>query len=118
MQPVYSPSGGGLRCDHGGEGPAVHSDPNIERFYTTQAWRKCRASFLKERRGLCEICLSRGIIEPAAHVHHREPITPDNLSNPKITLNHANLMALCEQCHQEQHRKKRWRCDPDGHVIL
>ena len=96
----------------------MHSDRNIERFYTTQIWRKCRASFMQERHGLCEVCMSRGLIVPAVHVHHKIPITPDNLDNPAITLNHANLMALCEECHQAQHRKKRWKCDPDGHVIL
>ena len=96
----------------------MHSDAEIERFYTTRAWRKCRESLLKERGGLCEICLSKGLIEPAVHVHHRVPITPENLSNPSITLDHSNLMALCEECHQAQHRTKRWRCDAFGRVSL
>ena len=73
---------------------------------------------MQERHGLCEVCMSRGLIVPAVHVHHKIPITPDNLDNPAVTLNHANLMALCEECHTAQHRKKRWRCDPDGHVRL
>jgi 5-methylcytosine-specific restriction endonuclease McrA len=96
----------------------VHHDANIERFYTTTAWRKCRASFLKEKNGLCEICLAKGLIEPAVHVHHKVHLTPKNLDNPAITLSHDNLMALCEECHQEQHRTRRWRCDPNGHVRL
>ena len=96
----------------------MHSDPNIEAFYTTKAWRKCRASFLNERGGLCEICFSKGLIEPAVHVHHKIPITPQNLGDPRITLSHDNLMALCEECHQAQHRKKRWRADAMGHVEL
>lgn len=96
----------------------MHSDAEIERFYTTRAWRKCRASFLKERGGLCEICLSKGLIEPAVHVHHKKPITPENLGDPSITLDHGNLMALCEECHQEQHRTKRWRCDAFGRISL
>ena len=96
----------------------MHSDAEIERFYTTRAWRKCRDALLKERGGLCEICLSKGLIEPAVHVHHKKPITPENLSNPSITLDHSNLMALCEECHQAQHRKRRWRCDAFGRVIL
>ena len=96
----------------------MHSDEAIERFYTTRAWRKSRESFLKEKGGLCEICLSKGLIEPAVHVHHRVPITPENLSNPLITLDHGNLMALCEECHQAQHRTKRWRCDAFGRVSL
>ena len=96
----------------------MHHNADIERFYTTQAWRKSRASFLKERGGLCEICMSKGLIEPAVHVHHKMPITADNLDDPKITLDHSNLMALCEECHQEQHRKKRWRCDALGRIAL
>ena len=79
----------------------MHSDPDIERFYKTYAWKKSRESFLKEKGGLCEICLSKGLIEPAVHVHHRKPITPENLNDPSVTLDHSNLMALCEQCHQE-----------------
>ena len=96
----------------------MHSDPEIERFYKTHAWRKSRESFLKEKGGLCEICLSKGLIEPAVHVHHRTPITPENLSDPSITLDTRNLMALCEECHAAQHRTKRWRCLPNGHVVL
>jgi 5-methylcytosine-specific restriction endonuclease McrA len=45
-------------------------------------------------------------------------LTPENLDNPAVTLNHDNLMALCEECHAEQHTKRRWRCDPNGHVRL
>ena len=96
----------------------MHHDADIERFYTTQAWRKSRASFLQERGGLCEICLSKGLIEPAVHVHHKIHITPENLNDPRITLDHSNLMALCEECHAEQHRKRRWRCDALGRVSL
>jgi len=97
----------------------VHRDENIERFYTSRIWRSCRRSFLISKGQLCELCLAKGLTVPAVHVHHRVPITPENLSDPGITLNHANLMALCEECHQEQHRKRRWRCDPvTGHVRL
>ena len=97
----------------------MHSDEAIERFYTTWAWRRCRDSYLASKGRLCENCLKRGLVVPADHVHHKTPITPENLKNPEITLNHANLMALCERCHQEQHRTRRWRCDPlTGRVSL
>ena len=96
----------------------MHHDADIERFYTTRAWRKSRESFLQEKGRLCEICMSKGLIEPAVHVHHKVPITPENLNDLRITLDHSNLMALCEECHQEQHRKRRWRCDALGRVSL
>ena len=95
-----------------------HHDERIERFYTTAAWRKARAAVLKEHGGLCQACLTKGIIEPAVHVHHRIPLTPENLDDPRIALDSSNLMALCEECHAEQHRTKRWRCDALGHVEL
>ena len=96
----------------------MHHDADIERFYTTRAWRSCRASYMKERGGLCEICLGKGLIVPAVHVHHKTPITPDTVNDPRITLNHDNLMALCEDCHRAQHTTRRWRCDAFGRVAL
>lgn len=96
----------------------MHHDADIERFYTTRAWRKCRASFLKEKGGLCEICLSKGLITPATEVHHKVILTADNINNPDVTLNHENLMALCDDCHDDQHTKTRWRCDAFGRVNL
>lgn len=127
--PVSADEGIGSPPDFGGPWPAgrlfyaceeetMHSDAAIERFYSTKAWRKCRASFLSERGGLCEICLSRGLIEPAVHVHHKVKLTPDNIDDPAVTLSFDNLMALCEACHQEQHRARRWRCDAAGRVSL
>jgi 5-methylcytosine-specific restriction endonuclease McrA len=67
---------------------------------------------------LCQLCFTKGLIEPATQVHHKIPLTADNINNPAITLNHDNLMSLCENCHAEQHRTKRWRCDALGHVSL
>ena len=96
----------------------MNNDAAIERFYTTNAWRKCRKTVLDEHGGLCQICLGKGLIVPAVHVHHIKPITPDNLDDPRITLDSSNMMALCEQCHHEQHSTKRWRCDAFGRVNL
>ena len=45
-------------------------------------------------------------------------LTADNINDPLITLDSSNLMALCEECHAEQHRKRRWRCDALGHISL
>ena len=96
----------------------MHSSPEVERFYTTRAWKKCRKTFLESRGGLCEICLSKGLIEPATEVHHKIHLTVDNLSDTNISLNPDNLMALCESCHHDQHQTKRWRADAMGRVLL
>lgn len=96
----------------------MHHDEAVERFYTSRAWRKCREAVLQEHGGLCEVCLGKGLIEPAVHVHHKIPLTAENVSDPRIALDESNLMALCEECHQEKHRTKRWRTDMYGRVIL
>lgn len=96
----------------------MHHDADIERFYTTRAWRKAREAALADAGGLCQICLGKGLIVPAVHVHHKVHLTPENLSNPMIALDSSNLMALCEECHAEQHRTKRWRCDELGRISL
>lgn len=88
----------------------------VDAFYTTRQWRSCRAAYLKRVRGLCERCLRKGLLVPATQVHHRTRLTPDNLRDPAVALNWANLEALCEQCHQQEHRPRRWRCGPDGRV--
>ena len=96
----------------------MHHDEAVERFYTSRAWRKCRIAVRKEHGGLCQVCISKGLIEPAVEVHHIIPLTADNVNDPRIALDSRNLMALCDACHEEQHKKKRWRCEPNGHVEI
>jgi hypothetical protein len=36
-------------------------------------------------------------------VHHRRHITPQNIGDPAITLDWANLEALCLDCHNTEH---------------
>ena len=99
----------------------MHHDAAIERFYTTRAWKKCRAAFLQDRGGLCEKCLAKGLIVPAVHVHHKVHLTPENLNNPMIALDSSNLMALCSDCHSEIHAKtknRRYKVDKAGRVLI
>ena len=87
-------------------------------FYNSIAWQKCRDSYRTEKGGLCERCLAKGLIVPGEEVHHRIHLTPDNLSDPAISLNWDNLELLCKDCHLEEHRGTRWRADELGHVDL
>ena len=57
------------------------------KFYHSKAWKDCKRSFISER-------IAVGYI-----VHHRTHITPENISNPYITLNHSNLEYVCKDCH-------------------
>jgi len=80
---------------------------------------------MEAKGNMCERCLKRGIIETGAkdrplEVHHKVPLTEENLRDPNITLSWDNLELLCKDCHdQERERKtKRWSIGPDGRVIL
>lgn len=90
----------------------------VHNFYKTHAWMDCARAYRQSVGGLCERCLARGLIVPAAEVHHKKKLTPENLSNPEIALNWENLEALCKDCHLKEHSRRRWRVDPTGHVEL
>ena len=69
-------------------------------FYNSAAWIKCKNSYIKSVHGLCERCGEPGYI-----VHHKKYITPKNINDPNITLNHDNLEYLCRKCHNEEHER-------------
>ena len=86
-------------------------------FYTSWVWRRCAEDYKKKVGGLCERCRRKGEIAIAEQVHHKIRLTPENINKPEITLNWANLEALCLDCHKKEHRKqKRWTVDDDGNV--
>lgn len=89
-----------------------------EQFYKSKAWQKCRAEYVKRARGLCEVCLSKGLYRPGEIVHHKTPLTPENIHDPAVTINWDNLLLLCRDCHAVAHKpSKRYKVDELGRVI-
>ena len=72
-------------------------------FYKSKAWKECRTSYIAKREaldgGLCEICREN----PGFIVHHKRNLTPQNISDPEIALNHSNLEYVCKPCHDKAH---------------
>lgn len=90
-----------------------------QNFYSSFAWKKTRAAYAKSVGGLCERCLERGLYVPGTSVHHIVALTPDNITNPNITLSFDNLMLLCDYCHYSVEGKKverRYEVDEQGNV--
>ena len=89
-------------------------------FYGSAQWKKCRQGYISYKGGLCERCLSKGLVVPGNHVHHKMYLTPENITNPAISLNWSNLELLCEKCHEDVHNgphsKKRMTIGKDGKV--
>ena len=94
--------------------------PWAESFYKSKAWQACRASYLAKAHYLCEDCLRQGRFTPAEIVHHIIPLTPENITDPGVSLNHENLRAVCRECHAQEHgaRPRRYKVDDFGRVTL
>ena len=91
-------------------------------FYGSARWKKCRAAFVAERvridGGLCQICHDRlGFI-----VHHKIELTPENIDDVTVSLNHRNLQYVCLECHNREHGyfapgEAACTFDADGNVM-
>ena len=85
-------------------------------FYLSAAWEQTRAAYLMSQDYVCERCG-----EPAKVVHHKRWLTRGNINNPQITLNWDNLEALCQDCHNKEHHKRkpnmRYGFDENGNLI-
>ena len=71
----------------------------LGKFYKSKLWNKVRENALRRDNYLCVKCG-----RPAEVVHHIEHLSLANVDNPEISLNLANLMSLCSECHFEEHR--------------
>lgn len=74
-----------------------------EDFYRSKAWRSTREAYFESVHGLCERCLARGVVRAGEIVHHREHLSPQNISDPSVTLSFDNLELLCRDCHASEH---------------
>lgn len=89
-----------------------------ESFYKSPAWKNTRKAYAKSVGGLCEKCLARGIYKAGEAVHHKIHLTPQNISDPAVSLSWDNLILLCRDCHGEEHKKiqRRYTVDDAGRV--
>lgn len=94
--------------------------PYAESFYKSKAWEKTRKAYAKSVGNLCEMCGAKGIVKAGDIVHHKTHISPDNISEPNITLSWDNLMLVCRDCHAQLHEqsKKRYIINEDGSVTV
>ena len=97
-----------------------------KKFYNSKVWARCRDSYINDRilidGGLCEVCGKK----PGKIVHHKVMLTPANISNPEVALNHDMLRFECKECHdkEEDHfndsrKEKKLLCsfDKDGNPV-
>lgn len=88
-------------------------------FYKSKAWKDCREAYTRAARGLCEVCLAKGIYTPGVIVHHVRHLDAENISDPAVTLDWGNLQLVCRECHAQLHSsggKMRFTVDEMGRV--
>ena len=106
----------------GGSSPDKERDENVKDFargfYKSKAWQRVRDNTMKRDAWLCQDCLARGVYTPAEEVHHIKELTADNINDPEVSLNMANLVSLCRECHRQRHTGtvKRFTVDEFGRV--
>lgn len=74
-----------------------------KKFYASRAWQRVRQSYIATVFGLCEECTRNDEEVPGYIVHHKITLTPSNINDTNITLNHDNLEYLCLVCHNKEH---------------
>lgn len=93
-----------------------------ERFYKTAMWEHTRLAYIQKVNGLCERCKAKGLIVPGKIVHHKIHLTKENYEMPEVSLNFENLELLCQQCHNEEHFKKktetRYKFNEKGEIVF
>ncbi len=98
-------------------------------FYHSPAWLHNRKAYMEMvvdtpfglvPPGMCERCFERGELVPAKVVHHKIHLSPDNISDPSVTLGFDNFQRLCQDCHAAVHKgceAPRVAFDEFGNVV-
>ena len=90
-----------------------------ESFYKSKRWQANRDAYARSVGGLCEACARQGLVIPGEIVHHKIELTPENINDPAITMDWANLELVCRDCHALRHskrRRRRYTVDAQGNV--
>ena len=96
--------------------------PEQVAFYKSKKWQKTRDAYFKKAKGLCEICLSKGLIKQGEIVHHIIEMDSEKIHNERLAFGFDNLQLVCRECHAKIHddgikRKKRYMIDREGRVL-
>lgn len=72
-------------------------------LYRSRAWENVRQVVIDRAHGLCERCAEHGRLTPGYIVHHKVPLTPENVNDPSVALEPSMCMYVCKECHEEIH---------------
>lgn len=81
---------------------ALLSHNNTKAFYNSKHWKKAKKEILDEQNHECQWCKAKGLAESTETVHHIKYLR----KHPELALTMSNLVAVCEECHYDEHHRK------------
>lgn len=77
----------------------------VKNFYASDKWINFRLLLISQRGNKCERC--KKIIVRSIEIigHHKEELTPENVSDYDISLNPDKVELICRSCHDEEHNR-------------
>lgn len=77
----------------------------LQSFYASEAWQKFRLAIIAERGLRCEYCGKLVTRAKELTLHHIIELTPENVHDVMISLNHENVMIVHHDCHNQIHNR-------------
>ena len=74
-------------------------------LYVSKAWVDLRFRLIMERGPVCQQCGKIMADSSQLVGHHRKPLTPANINDVMVTLNPNNILIICRDCHEREHRR-------------
>lgn len=74
----------------------------VKKFYHSTKWKRVRMQVIQIHRGKCQECGKAG-----TEVHHKIPLTENNLTKDNIALGLNNLELLCDKCHNSKRTENK-----------
>ncbi len=77
---------------------------DLHKFYGSGEWQTLAAKARDMQHNECQRCKAKGYYSPCEIVHHIKYVR----EFPELALSIENLECLCKNCHEEEHKKKRF----------
>ena len=88
------------------------AEPWAMRLYKSAEWKRIRDAYAESQHWRCERCGSVRNLQ----VHHKEPLTPETVCDPRMAYDPRNLELLCGHCHNEEHGRGFHPGRHEGHA--
>ena len=94
-------------------------------IYNGRRWRKSAKAYAESRCYICERCRNKFARRDGKRkrwmVHHRQPLTKENVHDDLLVYGWDNLQLLCIECHNAVHGRadagRRMAFDADGNLV-